>query len=242
MHHAGSSDVWNLPFVHISLLEWLHYDAVTVFFIAGLLLATAVAVRRQYGDIPRGIASVAEAYVLFIRDYIVYPNFGPVCGRSFISFFCSLFLFILFANVLGLVPLFTTATGNVSVTGGLALIFMITTLTVILKLRGLRGLKAAFVPHGLPGWLTPIMGVMEVISFLSRTFALAIRLFCNLLAGHIVIYSLLGMIVLFGWAAFPAVAMAVLMYFFELFVGCLQAYIFTLLSAIFMGMMLNPEH
>lgn len=202
----------------------------------------AIAVRRSYGEVPKGIAAVAETYVVFIRDNLVYPNFGAAIGRGFLSFFCTLFIFILGANLLGLIPIFSTATGNVSVTAGLATIFMFTCLGAILKLRGLHGLKAAFIPHGLPGWLIPIMAVMEVISFFSRVFALTIRLFCNLLAGHIVIYSLLGMVVLFGWAATPAVLMAVLMYFFEVFVAFLQAYIFTLLSAIFMNMMANPEH
>ena len=202
----------------------------------------AIAVRRSYGEVPKGIAAVAETYVVFIRDNIVYPNFGAAIGRGFLSFFCTLFIFILGANLLGLIPIFSTATGNVSVTAGLATIFMFTCLGAILKLRGLHGLKAAFIPHGLPEWLIPIMAVMEVISFFSRVFALTIRLFCNLLAGHIVIYSLLGMVVLFGWAATPAVLMAVLMYFFEVFVAFLQAYIFTLLSAIFMNMMANPEH
>ena len=242
MRHAGSADAWNLPFVHLDALEWFHYDAVMLFFVVALLLAAAFAVRRSYAEIPKGVAAVAEAYVVFIRDQIVYPNFGAACGRGFVSFFCTLFVFILGANVLGLIPLFSTATGNVSVTAGLATIFMFACLGAVLKLRGLRGLKSAFIPHGLPGWLTPFMAVMEVISFFSRVFALTIRLFCNLLAGHIVIYSLLGMVVLFGWAAFPAVLMAVLMYFFELFVAFLQAYIFTLLSAIFMNMMVNPEH
>ena len=202
----------------------------------------AIAVRRSYGEVPKGIAAVAETYVVFIRDNLVYPNFGAAIGRGFLSFFCTLFIFILGANLLGLIPIFSTATGNVSVTAGLATIFMFTCLGAILKLRGLHGLKAAFIPHGLPEWLIPIMAVMEVISFFSRVFALTIRLFCNLLAGHIVIYSLLGMVVLFGWAATPAVLMAVLMYFFEVFVAFLQAYIFTLLSAIFMNMMANPEH
>ncbi len=202
----------------------------------------AITVRRSYGEVPKGIAAVAETYVVFIRDNLVYPNFGAAIGRGFLSFFCTLFIFILGANLLGLIPIFSTATGNVSVTAGLATIFMFTCLGAILKLRGLHGLKAAFIPHGLPGWLIPIMAVMEVISFFSRVFALTIRLFCNLLAGHIVIYSLLGMVVLFGWAATPAVLMAVLMYFFEVFVAFLQAYIFTLLSAIFMNMMANPEH
>ena len=242
MHHAGSVDTWNLPFAHWPVLEWFHYDSVMVFFVVALLLLVAVAVRRSYGVVPKGIAAVAEAYVVFIRDNIVYPNFGAATGRGLLSFFCTLFIFILGANLLGLIPIFSTATGNVSVTAGLATIFMFTCLGAVIKLRGLRGLKSAFIPHGLPGWLTPIMTVMEVISFFSRVFALTIRLFCNLLAGHIVIYSLLGMVLLYGWAAFPAVLMAVLMYFFEVFVACLQAYIFTLLSAIFMNMMVNPAH
>jgi len=242
MHHAGTADAWNLPFMRVDALEWFRYDAVMVFFVVALLLALAVAVRRSYAEIPKGLAAVAEAYVVFIRDQIVYPNFGAACGRGFLSFFCTLFIFILTANLLGLVPLFSTATGNVSVTAGLATIFMLVCLGAVVKLRGLRGLKSAFVPHGLPAWLTPVMAVMEVISFFSRVFALTIRLFCNLLAGHIVIYSLLGMVVIFGLAALPAVLVAVAVYFFELFVAFLQAYIFTLLSAIFMNMMVNPEH
>jgi F-type H+-transporting ATPase subunit a len=242
MHHAGSVDTWNLPFIHLDALEWFRFDSVMLFFIVAVLMAAAVAVRRSYGDIPRGIAAVAELYVVFVRDQIVYPNFGAAGGRSFLSFFCTLFLFILAANLLGLVPLFSTATGNVSVTAGLATIFMFTALGAVLKRRGLRGLKAAFVPHGLPPALVPVMAVMEVISFFARIFALTMRLFCNLLAGHIVIYSLLGLVLIFGGAAAPAVVIAVAMYFFELFVAFLQAYIFTLLSAIFMNMMVNPEH
>ncbi len=242
MHHAGSVDAWNLPFVHCSVIEWFRYDSVMVFVVAALLIAMAVAVRRSYAEVPKGLAAVAEAYVVFIRDQIVYPNFGAACGRRFLSFFCTLFIFIFTANLLGLVPLFSTATGNVNVTAGLATIFMFTCLGAVLKLRGLRGLKSAFVPQGLPGWITPVMAVMEVISLFSRVFALTIRLFCNLLAGHIVIYSLLGMVVVYGWVAFPSVPMAVMMYFFELFVAFLQAYIFTLLSAIFMNMMVNPAH
>lgn len=242
MHHAGSADTWNLPFVHVNVLEWFHYDSVMVFVAVAFLVALAFAVRRSSGVIPKGIAAVAELYVVFIRDQIVYTHFGAQEGRRFVSFFCTLFVFILTANLLGLFPLFSTATGNVSVTAGLATIFMFTSLGAVLKLRGLHGLRSAFIPHGLPGWLTPVMGVMEVISFFSRVFALTMRLFCNLLAGHIVIYSLLGLVVIFGWSACPSLLMVVAMYFFELFVAFLQAYIFTLLSAIFINMMVNPEH
>lgn len=244
MHHAGSADSWNLPFVHVNALDWLRYDSVMVVFIVALLLAVAAAVRRAYGrsPFPRGFASVVEAYVLFIRDKIVYENFGEKEGRRFVSFFCTLFIFILTSNLFGLFPFFSTATGNISVTAGLATIFMILSLGAVLKLRGLHGFKAAFVPAGIPGGLVGPMLVMEVISFFSRVFALCVRLFANMLAGHMVIYSMLGMTVVFGWVAFPALIMAVVMYFFELFVAFLQAYIFTLLSAIFMNMMVNPEH
>lgn len=242
MHHAGSVDAWNLPFVHLDALEWFHYDAVMVFVVAALLVATACAVRRSHAVIPKGLAAVAEAYVVFIRDQIVRPNFGVCVNHETLSFFCTLFLFILCANVLGLIPIFSTATGNISVTAGLATIFMAASLTAVVRTRGWQGLKAAFVPHGLPAWLTPFMVVMEIVSFLSRIFALTMRLFCNMLAGHIVIYSLLGMIALYGAAAVPALAVAVAMYGFELFVAFLQAYVFTLLSSIFMGMMVNPEH
>lgn len=242
MHHAGSSDVWNLPFVHLKALEWFHYDSVMLFVIVALLLAVAVAVRRSYGAVPKGIAAIAELFVVFIRDQIVYPNFGTQTGRPFISFFCTLFIFILTANLFGLIPLFSTATGNVSVTAGLAAIFMFMALGSVIKIRGFRGFKGAFVPHGLPPLLVPIMTFMEVLSFFSRVFALTIRLFCNMLSGHMIIYSLLGLIVIFGWGACPAIVVVVGLYFFELFVACLQAYIFTLLSAIFMSMMVNPEH
>ncbi|MEI7900391.1 MAG: F0F1 ATP synthase subunit A [bacterium] len=242
MRHAGSADVWNLPFVHVNALEWFRYDSVMVFVVGAVLVAVSFAVRRSYGTIPKGIAAVAELYVVFIRDQIVYAQFGAKEGRRFVSFFCTLFLFILTANLLGLIPLFSTATGNVSVTAGLATIFMFTTLGAMLRLRGLHGFKAAFVPQGLPGALVPLMAGMEVIGFVSRTFALTMRLFANMLAGHIVIYSLLSLIVVIGWAAVPSMLIVVAMYFFELFVAVMQAYVFSLLSAIFMNMMVNPEH
>jgi F-type H+-transporting ATPase subunit a len=242
MHHAGSLDAWNLPFFRIDALEWFRYDAVMVFVVGALLIATAWAVRRSRTAIPKGLAAVAEAYVVFIRDHIVRPNFGDRVSHGTLSFFCTLFIFILCANVLGLIPLFSTATGNVNVTAGLATIFMAASLIAVVHAHGWRGLKAAFVPGGLPGWLKPVMAFMEVVSFVSRAFALTMRLFCNMLAGHIVIYSLLGVIAMFSLMAAPMLVVTVGMYVFELFVAFLQAYVFTLLSSIFMGMMVNPEH
>ncbi len=241
-HHAGAASGWNVPFLRINGLEWFKYDAIMLFCVVALLLSTALAVRRNFARIPTGLAAVAEIYVLFIRNHIVYANIGEKYGRPLLSFFCTLFCFILFGNMLGLIPIFSTVTGNVSVTSALALIFMFASLYATIKAHGVGGLVKAFVPQGMPAWLTPFMSVIEVISFFSRIFALAIRLFCNMLAGHIVIYSLLGLTLIFGWAAFPAVFVSVFMYLFEVFVAFLQAYIFTLLVAIFINMMVNVEH
>lgn len=241
-NHTGSANTWNVPFFHINALEWFRYDGVMLCVVVLLLGFLGFQVRRRYDTIPKGIAAVIELYVIFIRDHIVYANLGKEVGQRFLSFFCTLFIFILCGNMLGLVPLFSSVTGNISVTAGLATIFMGVCLYAVIRLRGVHGLLSAFVPHGLPGWLLPMMVVMEVISFFSRIFALTIRLFCNMLAGHIVIYSLLGMTIVFGWVASPSILVAVVMYFFELFVAFLQAYIFTLLSAIFINIMVNPEH
>lgn len=242
LHHTGSATMWNVPFGHVGFLEWFHYDAVMLFFIAFLLAALGLVARRHAKEPnPRGMGAVLEMYVLFIRDSIVYPNLGPEIGRRYLSFFCTLFTFILFGNLLGLIPIFSTMTGNVSVTAGLATIFMGVSLFAVVRTNGIRGLASAFAPKGLPGWLAPFMTLMEIVSFLSRSFALTIRLFCNMLAGHIVIYSLLGLVLIFGWAACPAILIAVLMFFFEVFVACLQAYIFTLLSVIFINMMVAGE-
>jgi F-type H+-transporting ATPase subunit a len=242
MRHTGAPDGWNLPFVHIDALEWFKYDSAMLVFVVLVLVVLGIVVRRKYGSVPRGIAMIAEIYVLFIRDHITYANLGKDIGRQFVSFFCTLFIFIFTGNVLGLIPIFNSVTGNVSVTAGLATMFMAVSLVTLVRLRGFAGFKGAFVPHGLPVWLTPLMTVMEVISYLTRIFALTIRLFCNMLAGHVMIYSLLGLLLIFGWMAFPVVAVAAVMYLFELFIAFLQAYIFTLLAAIFINMMVNPSH
>lgn len=217
-------------------------DSFMLILIPALLISLAFALRFRISRVPHGLLCAAEAYVVFIRDHIVYSNFGVQEGRRFVSFFCTLFLFVASANLLGLVPAFAAITGNLSVTAALALIFLSVTLGGALYLRGPVKTFHAFIPSGLPPALKPFMFIMEAVSLFARAFALAIRLFGNMLAGHIVIYSLLSLVLLFGYAASPALLMVVIMYCFETFVALLQAYIFTLLSAIFMNMIINPGH
>ncbi len=100
----------------------------------------------------------------------------------------------------------------------------------------------ALIPSSLPKWLIPFFIIIEIASIVVRSAALMIRLFANMIAGHMVIMSFLGLIIIFGWVAFPALFLAVFMYCLEVFIALLQAYIFILLSAVFIGQMYHPEH
>lgn len=250
MHHGGSLDAlthktWleDLEVVGKDILSCFHFDATMLILATVLLGVLAWFGRKRIGMIPRGLGIVLEKYVLFIRDDIVYPNFGGAAyGRRFLPFFCSIFLFILSLNLLGLIPLFTCASGNINVTGGLASIFLCMALWGTLRQGGGRALIHALLPAGLPGPMRPMMFFMEVVSLFSRTFALMMRLFANMLGGHVVLYAMVSLTAIFGAVAAPSLAVAVCLYLFEVFVALLQAYVFTLLSAIFIGMMVHPQH
>ena len=141
-----------------------------------------------------------------------------------------------------MIPVFSTATANINVTGALAsIIFLLLTIGTILR-NGFGGFIKALSPAGVPIFVLPIIFLLEVIGILIKPGALMIRLFANMLAGHMVILSLLGLVVMLGALALPAVVLAVGVSALEIFVAFLQAYIFTLLSAVFIGQMYHPEH
>ena len=250
MHHGGSLDALthktfleDLEILGHDILSIFHFDETMVILVAILLGALAWFGRKKIGLIPQGLGVVLEKYVLFIRDDIVYPNFGGAAyGRRFVPFFCSIFLFILLSNFLGLIPLFTCATGNVNITAALATIFLGVSLWGTLRQGGAHALVHALLPAGLPGPMKPVMFLMEIISLFSRTFALTMRLFANMLGGHVVLYAMVSLTAIFGAVAAPSLAVAVCLYLFEVFVAFLQAYVFTMLSAIFIGMMVHPQH
>jgi len=190
-----------------------------------------------------------ESVVGYIRDEIVVDNMGEDAAH-FTPYFCTLFFFILVCNLMGLVPYGATATGNIAVTGGLAL-----TTFALINFMGIRRLGlghyiSSFIPSGVPKWLYPMMFPIEVISLFSKTFALCIRLFANMIAGHFVILSLIGLIFIFGginvYAAYfitiPAdIPMLLFVSLLEVFTAFLQAYIFTFLTAIFTGAAMHPH-
>lgn len=195
---------------------------------------------------PRGLfQNMFEGMVVFIRDDIVKPNLGDKTDK-YLPYLLSAFFFILTANLLGLVPFGATATSNLMVTVVLA--------TFTFAFTQLGGTKSywmhIFWPPGIPMFVKPILMPVEVLGILTKPIALAIRLFANMTAGHLVILSLIGLIFSFtnifgpavGYGVAPvSVAFALFIYFLELLVSFIQAYVFTMLSALFIGMAIQ-EH
>ena len=198
---------------------------------------------------PKGFAAGMEAMVLYLRNEVVLPNVGPH-GNAYVPFGLTLFFFILFANLLGLIPYGSTATGNISVTGTLAAITFVVVEISGIRAQGWGYLRTIFYvpPKDMPLLLKPvmfvIMTVVEVAGKLTKPFALAIRLFANMTAGHVVLLALISLIFTFQSYAIATapVAMGVAISLLELFVGFLQAYIFTLLSCVFIGLIRQGGH
>ena len=220
-----------------------------------LLLTAASASRRQHRErgTPTGLAAALEGMVLYLRNEVAMPNLGHG-GERYVPFVLTLFFFILFANVLGLVPGGSTATGNIAVTATLAIITFL-----VIEWAGMRALGWGYLgtivywPHDMPLTMklpmTLIMTPVEIIGKFTKPFALAIRLFANMTAGHIIVLALIGLIFSFGSAggltAYVAIApllMAVAIMLLELFVAFLQAFIFTLLAAVFIGQIRTAHH
>jgi len=209
---------------------------------SGFLMATLPLAARAWPVVPTGPRNLLDALVVFIRDEVVLPNTGEE-GRPYVPYFLTLFFFVLVLGLLGIVPGASTATGNISVTATLALFtFVLINLAGIRKFGLLKHVKN-FIPHGLPFWLVPLMLPLEIAGLLTKSFALCIRLFANMIAGHIVILAFLSLIFIFGsvWISIPAEGAAVGLELLEIFVVILQAYIFTLLSSIFVGISLHPH-
>lgn len=203
---------------------------------------------RERGS-PKGFATGIEAMVLYLRNEVILPNVGPH-GNAFVPFGLTLFFFILFANLLGLVPYGSTATGNISVTAALALITFVVVEATGIRTQGWGYLRTIVyvppkdIPLPMKLFMVPIMTVVEIIGKFTKPFALAVRLFANMTAGHVVLLALISLIFTFKTLTVVAasVTMGVGSSLLEIFVAFLQAYIFTILSMVFIGLIRQGGH
>ncbi|MGH7617879.1 MAG: F0F1 ATP synthase subunit A [Gemmatimonadaceae bacterium] len=226
-----------------------------VMMLIAALLATVILVyaarmqawHTERGAAPRGLSGTIEAMVLYIRNEVILPAVGPH-GDGFVPYLLTVFFFILFANLLGLLPYGSTATGNVSVTATLSIIAFL-----VIEVSGMRALGKGYIntivywPHDMPLYgkipMTIIMTTVEIMGKFTKPFALTIRLFANMTAGHVMVLALISIIFMFGSAllGLAPMLMAVGIMCLELFVAFLQAYVFTLLVSTFIGQIRTAE-
>lgn len=223
----------------------------TAILAVGIPLAT-----RSPRLVPRGLQNLIESVCVFLREELARPILGRHTDR-YLGFLWTIFFFVLTLNLMAMVPiekvisLFTgrpshlggAATANIWVTGALAVIVFVTTHFCGIREQGLVRYLANLAPPS-PGWLLPLIYPLELLGAFVRPFTLAIRLFANIVAGHMVLATILGLVFIFknlGVAAISVLA-CVALSFLELLVAFIQAYIFTFLSALYIGASISSEH
>ena len=226
LHPFGQLSLFGLD---ISLNQAVIMMWVVVAVVAGLLIVAGTSKRL----VPTKLQSLAELLVDFIRGMIL-ETMGKD-GMRFFPFLATLFLFILFCNLLGLIPGLYTVTSQIVVTAAFALFVYGMSVVVGLARHGVKFLTI-LIPPGTPGWLLPLMMPIELISQLARPLSLAVRLFANMTAGHTVLAVLFGMALslplLIAWLPF---AFTVAINGLEVIIAFIQAYIFTILTCVYLG-------
>lgn len=225
---------------------------ITVILMLIIFLSVAKRYKQEANRPPKGLQSVLEPLILFIRDDVARPSIGEHKYQPFMPFLLTLFFFILFANLLGLIPLFP---GGANVTGNLSVTLVLATFTFLTTtFSGNKNYwKHIFNAPGVPWWLKipiPLMPIIEIAGMIIKPFVLMVRLFANILAGHIIILGFISLIFIFGVSNAAAgygvsvvsVALTIFMNFLELLVAFIQAYVFVLLSAIYIGMATEESH
>lgn len=255
MHHVQDGHTLELPgphgiateydlaqiFGHWELfgIDFTPTKSVVMMWVAAVLLLVGMLwSMRGRGTVPKGkLQNTVEMLFLFIRDEIAEKNIGHD-GRKYVPYLATAFFFILAMNLLGLIPFGATATGSLGVTMALASLTFIVTQVAGMRAQGAVGYWLHLVPAGVPWWLYPLLVPIELIGLFTKPFALTMRLFANMAAGHIVLFFILGLILILKSVAVAPVAVALAsgIFLLELFVAFVQAFVFTLLSAVFIGL------
>jgi F-type H+-transporting ATPase subunit a len=231
----GATFIFQLGGYRLDMTPTKH--VVMMWIAAALLVLAFLAAVRKRNQVPHGLYNALELLVQFVRDELAVKNIGKHDAHRFVPYLATAFFFILFMNLFGLVPFSATATGNIAVTACLALFTFVITQFAAIKAQGMVG-YLRHLTGGVHWALWIIMVPVEILGLFTKPFALTIRLFANMTAGHVVILSLIGLIFALktAGAAVISIPFALFIFVLELFVAFVQAYIFTMLSALFIGM------
>ncbi|MDZ7315802.1 MAG: F0F1 ATP synthase subunit A [candidate division KSB1 bacterium] len=215
---------------------------IAIFVTAALLTAMFFYSFRKKKEVYTGLAGALEAVAEYLMKEAIRPNLGAD-AKTYAPYLLTAFFFILVCNLLGLVPFGNTATGNISVTLTLAAMTLLVGVFAGIRKHGLKYF-AHFIPSGLPWFIVPIMLPVEIISLFSKHLALAIRLFANMIGGHITILALMDTIFIFHeWIVSPfPLILVIFASTLEVLIAFIQAFVFTTLSSVFIGSALSEEH
>ncbi len=216
----------------------------SMFGAAVLFLGLFIFLALKPKVIPGKRQVVLEIFLNFIKRNLVYNMIGKKEGERWVPLIAGIFVFILSNNLIGLIPGAYTPTLNPVVPLTIAVIVFLIVQISNIKVYGFKGLIRTLAPEAVPSWMYIIVVPIEAISMIAKPFSLFVRLMANMLAGHTIIIVLYGLILYFKnyLIAIPVVPFAVVMTLFELFVGVIQAYIFAVLSAMYIGEAVNPKH
>ena len=226
-------------------------NVVQMLLVLALLVIILIRVAKKYGtgqgitSAPKGMQNTMETIVNFVNDEVAKPNLGAKSNK-YLPYLLTVFLFILINNIVGLIPGSANVTGNIAFTFVLAIISFV----VILFSSNKHYWMHIINPPGVPGWIKFILVPVELLGVLTKPFALMIRLFANMVAGHILIICLISLIFIMGslnqyigWGFSPfSIAFTIFIYFIEVLVAFLQAFIFTILTAVFIGQAFEGGH
>jgi len=241
----------NLPTIlGVDITRFMVMEVVAGLLMIAILIPLAGHVRR-HAVTRGGFLNAFEALLLYIRDEVARPAIGGREADRYLPYLWTAFFFVLFNNLLATIPGGATATANINVTGVLALTTLGVVISAGVREAGVAGFVTGLVPHmdvppALKVFLWPLMFLIEVAGLLIKHIVLAVRLFANMFAGHVVLAVILGFILAAKGALFYVVMPAsvtgvILLSMLELFVAFLQAYIFVFLSAIFIGAAVHPH-
>ncbi|HOP63905.1 MAG TPA: F0F1 ATP synthase subunit A [Spirochaetota bacterium] len=241
--HGHAAEVINatpiklLGIFDLRITKWVLMLWMALFLCALVFIPLA----RKIKNSPMGSTSrwvnLWESLIGFVHDEIVEPNFEHDYAKKAMPYFCTVFFFILFANYLGLIPMLATSTGNLAVTAGLAMFTLFGMFAIGTIKQGPLWIFSGIVPHGIPFLMYFLLWPIEVMGLIIKPFALTVRLFANMTAGHIVIVIFLYLVMMFQsyLVGVGSVSLSLIIYLLELLVAFIQAYIFTSLSAMFIG-------
>ena len=239
-----------IPGTNVQITRFMVMELIAAVLAAAILIPVVAHIRRHAVS-KGGFFNAFEALLLYIRDEVARPAIGGHGADKFLPYLWTAFFFVLFNNLLGMIPGFASPTGNINVTAVLAVATFGVVVASGMRESGVAGFFKSLVPHIDVPWplnyfLWPLMFLIELAGLLIKHIVLAVRLFANMFAGHVVLAVILGFILVAqGWLFYvvaPAsVAGVVALSLLELFVAFLQAYIFTFLSALFIGTAVHPH-